>query len=461
MTHLSVAESAASPRSLRRWDYLTLNVYWFALAYLWNSLGPIILPVLVPRLVPDAVKGSALGLLTSVGLIVALVVQPAAGAVSDRARFRWGRRRPFVFAGTLFDLVFLFGIATAGGYPALFIGYLMLQLSSNIAHGPYQGLIPDLVPEDRRGAVSGVKQLLEVLGIILTSLIIGRLVGSEQMDLAIASIMILLLGTMLITVFGVREEPGCPLKGRFFQWVVPAHPTSPPNPPILGGTHDRPGCRGAEEQRSMSATAGGLRRGLQLLFHSADFFWWLVSRLFILLGINLVRNFALFYVGDVLKLPNPPAAVGDLLAVLAVAVLFVVYPAGYLSDRVGRKPLIIASGLLGAVGAALLMFARTYLDLLAYGGLLGVSIGVFLAVNWAWATDLVPAEDAGRYLGISNLATAGAGVFAGLGGPLLDFFNARQPGLGYPVLYGVAALCYLLGTMIAGLVRETRPRNAP
>jgi len=413
-------------RPLRPWDYLTINVYWFSLSYLWNSLGPIILPVLVARLVPEAVKGSALGLLTSVGLILAVVVQPAAGAISDRATFRWGRRRPFVLVGTLFDLVFLAGIALASSYPVLFASYFLLQLSSNVAHGPYQGLIPDLVPEDRRGAVSGVKQFLEILGVILTSVVIGRLVGGEQMGLAMASMMVLLVGAMLITVWGVREKP----------WRPPEHPSDAGPGPVSGG--------------------GGLQRGLRLLFHSSDFFWWLVSRLFILLGINLVRNFALFFVGDVLELANPPAAVGDLLAVLAIAVVIIVFPAGLLSDRFGRKSLVIASGLLGAIGAVLLMFAQTYFDLLVYGSVLGVSIGIFLAVNWAWATDLVPAAEAGQYLGISNLATAGAGVIAGLGGPLLDFFNARQAGLGYPVLFGTAALCYLVGTVVAGLVRETR-----
>lgn len=38
-----------------------MNVYWFALSYLWNSLGPIILPVLVALQVPANVKGAAPG----------------------------------------------------------------------------------------------------------------------------------------------------------------------------------------------------------------------------------------------------------------------------------------------------------------------------------------------------------------------------------------------------------------
>ncbi|MFQ6057721.1 MAG: MFS transporter [Anaerolineae bacterium] len=417
-------------KRLRPLDYFNINVYWFALSYLWNSLGPIILPALVPPLVPAALKGSALGLLTSVGLVVAIVVQPVAGAISDRSTFRWGRRRPYILVGTLFDLLFLLGIGLSGRYWFLFASYFLLQFSSNVAHGPYQGIIPDLVPEDKRGAASGAKQLLEILGVITTSLITGRLMGQGRVGLALGSIMGLLMLFMLITVLGVREEP-------------------------VARAVEAP-------QRQVGRWPGfedWVLRVLRLLFHSPDFFWWLVSRLFILLGINLVRNFALYFVSDVLKLPNPLAAVGDLLAVLAVVILFVVYPSGHLSDRLGRKPLILFSGLVGAVGALLLLFARSYNDLLIYGGVLGLSIGVFLAVNWAWGTDLIPREEAGRYLGISNIATAGAGVVAGLGGPLLDFFNLRRPGLGYTALFITAALCYLLGTAFAGVVRETRKRG--
>ncbi|HEX7588714.1 MAG TPA: MFS transporter, partial [Anaerolineae bacterium] len=109
---------AALPRirshPLRARDYFTLNAYWFALSFLWNSMGPILLPTLVPMLVPDAQKGSALGILSAAGLIIAIVVQPAAGAWTDRRTTRWGKRRPYIVGGTLFDVVFLLLMAFSG-----------------------------------------------------------------------------------------------------------------------------------------------------------------------------------------------------------------------------------------------------------------------------------------------------------------------------------------------------------
>jgi MFS family permease len=196
-----------------------------------------------------------------------------------------------------------------------------------------------------------------------------------------------------------------------------------------------------------------------------DYVWLLISRLFVLLGMNLVRNFVLYFLEDVLHIPNPAAATGDLLAIIALCILVITYPAGHLSDRIGRKRMNIFSALLGAVGAFLLLFARGNVlltvmgleinDVLLYGGVIGLSAGVYLSANWALATDLIPKEEAAGYLGISNLATAGAGVLAGLvGGPLIDLFNAREPGLGYTALFLTACLSYLVGAAALIKIRE-------
>lgn len=71
-----------------------------------------------------------------------------------------------------------------------------------------------------------------------------------------------------------------------------------------------------------------------------------------------------------------------------------------------------------------------------------------------YAIDHIPKREALGYLGISNLATAGAGVLAGLGGPLMDLFSARQPGLGYTALHLGACLSYLVGAGLLFKIRE-------
>lgn len=421
MATLAAEEAVEPSRRLRAWDYVALNIYWFALSFLWNSMGPILLPTLVPLLVPESQKGGALGILTALGLLVAIVVQPTAGAWSDTRTTRWGRRKPYIVGGTFADALFLLLMALAPNYAVLLVGYLLLQFSSNIAHGPYQGYIPELVPKAKRGTASGIARFFEIVGIIVTSLATGALVSAGQILLAFLAIIFFLILCMLLTARFVKEEP---LKS--VSPISRQETTIRSSPPLA------------------------------LLFYSRDFSLWLVSRLLILLGGNLIRNYALYFLQDVLGLPNPAAAVGTLLAIIAVAIAIVVFPAGALSDRWGRKVLTVLSGVLGAIGAFLLVSATTLTQVYIDGAFIGVSIGIFLSVNWAWATDLVPAEESGRFLGISNLATAGSGVVAGMGGYVLDYFNAQTQNSGYPVLFMTAAACYLLGTAMVFAIRDVR-----
>ena len=138
-----------------RWyDLITVNLFWLALNIRNNAVGTIFTPYLVDRFVQPDIRNTALGAMRTAGLIIAMLVQPAMGLLSDRSTSRFGRRRPFIFVGVLLDLVFLAGIALAFNYWSLLVVMLLIQFSANISHGPLQGLIPDLIPEDQRGRAS-------------------------------------------------------------------------------------------------------------------------------------------------------------------------------------------------------------------------------------------------------------------------------------------------------------------
>jgi len=68
-------------------------------------------------------------------------------------------------------------MALAGDFLGLLAAYLLLQFASNSTHGPAQGLIPDLVPEKDRGLASGIKNLFDMLGLVVASLVAGQLMG--------------------------------------------------------------------------------------------------------------------------------------------------------------------------------------------------------------------------------------------------------------------------------------------
>ncbi|MGE5249623.1 MAG: PucC family protein, partial [Bacteroidota bacterium] len=122
------------------------------------------------------------------------------------------------------------------------------------------------------------------------------------------------------------------------------------------------------------------------------------------------------------------------------------------------KPILYAGTILAASGMLIMMPVRSMTGLLISGSVLGAGIGLFLTSNWALANKLVPTAEAGKYLGLSNLATAGAGALARLEGPALDSLNALWPNrwMGYTFLFIFGALCMALSLFLLLRVKEAR-----
>ena len=100
------------------------------------------------------------------GLIIAVLVQPTVGTLSDYTVSRFGRRKPYIAVGTVLDLVFLVGLATSNTVLAVAAFVTLLQFSSNLAQGPFQGYVPDLVAAPQVGLASGMVGLFTVLGVV-------------------------------------------------------------------------------------------------------------------------------------------------------------------------------------------------------------------------------------------------------------------------------------------------------
>ncbi|HEX7364076.1 MAG TPA: MFS transporter, partial [Dehalococcoidia bacterium] len=117
-----------SEKIFRPADYVKISIFAGALSILWPSLHSLIIPLRILDIIPEAQKNTYLGLLTFVGSLVALFAQPLAGAFSDRFGSRWGRRRPFIFAGTILTLIILPSIGLASSFLFLLIGFCLLQV---------------------------------------------------------------------------------------------------------------------------------------------------------------------------------------------------------------------------------------------------------------------------------------------------------------------------------------------
>src|SRR4030067_583490 len=194
-------------KRLRWFDYLSINLFWLGLNIRNTAVGTIFMPFLVDIYAPADWKNTALSLMRTAGLIIAMLIQPAAGLISDRSSSRFGRRRPFILMGALLDLVFLAAIGLSWSYWSLVVAVLLIQFSANISHGPLQGLIPDVVPEDQRGRASAVKAIFELLPLVLVGFSIAPLVGAGHLGWAIIATGAGLLITALVTIFWVKETP--------------------------------------------------------------------------------------------------------------------------------------------------------------------------------------------------------------------------------------------------------------
>lgn len=469
-------------RALKWYDMITINIYFTGLTTLSQTMTPLVVPLLVQKFVGETQQGTYYGTIRLWSLMVALLVQSLMGLLSDRSTSHWGRRRPFIFIGTIANLVIItligFSAALEGmtGYWTLFFLLILMMVAANTAHGAVQGIIPDLVPEEKRGRYSGVKALLEVpIPLIIVSFTIGRLISNGQMWAALLVCMGILLTTMLITMF-VPEKPLLE-KPAAFDWkpfIRLVLMTALFTLVILSmgwlvktlGAQVNPASNisfmismGILGLIAMGiAVAVGVYFSVRLsIGHAAkdnpNFTWWVVNRLAFLVGSTNLASFAVYFLQGRMGLERELAAkpASQLLLIVGVFILFLALPSGWLADKFGRKPLVAISGFVAAAGTLVLILAPNMTVIYAGGVLVGAGTGLFYAANWALGTDLVPKEEAGRYLGISNLAGAGAGaVGAYIGGPIADSFTLHlpgQPGIGYVVLFAIYGFLFLFSVL--------------
>ncbi|MFI5262833.1 MAG: MFS transporter, partial [Candidatus Limnocylindrales bacterium] len=174
MTATNVPASQASPAipaldgrpmaTLPLVQLLQLSIYWFGLTMIFTALDTVVLPERLKQLVPADSVNLAVGVISGLGAIVAILVQPMAGSISDYTISRWGRRKPYIVIGSSLDLLFLVGLASSNLLVAIGAFYLLLQFSSNFAQGPFQGYVPDLVPPQQVGLASALVGIMSVLG---------------------------------------------------------------------------------------------------------------------------------------------------------------------------------------------------------------------------------------------------------------------------------------------------------
>lgn len=411
-------EPKRSPHSgsgARLWPVLAsmfvINVFGYAAI---GGVLSILLPTQV-RLIAGDGAPSALALVTGVSAIASLAVPPVVGLLSDRTRSRWGRRTPWILFGGLATAASLLLLGAVGSVAGLLIGWFLVQGTVNIGLNVVLATIPDRVPPHRHGLASTVQGL---------GLPVGSVIGVQLGALFVNSI---LLGYAVLAV-------AFALAAAVSAWLA------------------REVRHGSPDERRPRSTTGDLRRMFASL-RFRDYRWVFVSRAVLYLGYNMVNGFTLYILQDFIAPPpgvTPADGVATSLTISLVFVTIGTAGAGPLVDRFGRhRGFVFVSSLLLSAALFVPLVWQTWPAFLVCAGLSGFALGLYLGVDLALATLVLPrAGDAGRDLGVFHIALTAPQVVA----PFVASLAVTALG-GYPALFLIGGAIALIGSFAVLRVR--------
>jgi MFS family permease len=349
-----------------------------------------LLSLLLP-LKAEALAGVDRGVLLSqtavVGATVAAAANILAGALSDRTRGRFGRRRPWMLGGLIVVLAGLAGLALSATAAQLIGALILFQLGVNAVYAPLCALLADLVPERRRGFVSAFASAALPLANVFTALVVAPLAANAGLAFGVVALGVVVL--ILPFAATVRE---------------PRHEATEARPPLSG------------------APPGGLSRALSIslstslstsAFRSRAFSVAFLSRFLAEGGVALNTLYLLFLIQTLPAVARPAGwsdvqVFGALVLATTLAAPLGAFIAGVLSDRSGRRQ---GYAMIAALGMGLSMAALAYgpawpLPLLCQAVFGGVH-GAHSAAANALTVQVLPDRDRpGRDLGMMNLSIA-------------------------------------------------------
>jgi MFS family permease len=353
-------------------------------------------------------KEFALGLVVGLGAAFSVVANPLFGAISDRTTWRAGRRLPWTVLGMLGGIVSLAVLAGAPNVAVMAIGWCAAQFTLNAMQAALFAAVPDQVPLRQRGMVGGWLGVGQTLGIVVGAGLAAAAAGVAGGYLLCAALLVVLTLPYLVLRKDTRIEPGerPRLSVRAF-WISP-------------------------------------RR-------FPDFGWAWLTRFLLNLGNSIAIVYLLYFLQDEVGHADPDGGVFVLTAIYAATLLSTVVIGGVWSDRVGRRRVFVCwAGLVMAVAALVLAFWPTWPGSLLAAGVLGLGFGVYLSVDFALMTEVLPAaSDRGKDLGVINIANSLPQVMAPvLAAPIVTHLG------GYPVLYVVSALVGVAGSVLVYRIRS-------
>ncbi|ACJ00975.1 major facilitator superfamily transport protein [Rhodospirillum centenum SW] len=382
-------------------------VWMLGLVSLFMDVSSEMILALLPVFLVSGLGASALvlGLIEGMADATSQVVKVFSGTLSD-----WlGKRKALAVFGYGLSALSKPLFPLAGSVGMVVGARFMDRVGKGIRGAPRDALMADMVAPGQRGAAFGLRQSLDTVGAILGPLVAAGLMaltGDIRLVFA-AAVLPALLSVGLLAV-GVRE-------------------------PAV----ERPADGGFPLTR-----AGLARLGRP--------FWLAVGAAgFLLLG-RFGEAFLLLRAEDV---GVAAASVPLVYACMNVAFALSAYPAGRLSDRLGRETLLMAGFVLLAVAHAVLALASGTLSVVAGTVLWGLHLGLTQGILAALVADAAPADRRGTAFGVFNLVTGLSLLLASLGAGVL--WTAAGPATTFATAGGVTCGAILL-TLLTRRARTLR-----
>ena len=362
------------------------------------------------------------------GAVVALIVAPLAGALSDRTRNPRGRRRPFLIVGVIGSCIGLMLMAPFGPGSSLAIyaiAFLNLTFWWNWMAGAYAGMVPDVVPEGAQGVASAWINIMTAVGTGLGNLLVAILYAPHHPTAVLAAFAGISLACLLLTLNRVKEPPSA-------------------------------GADSAFELRAF------LRSFLIDPRAHQNFYWVLVTRLFVNMGVWSISTTLLFYLEDVIGVAQAVNVLPALVAAGAILSIPASLVAVWFSSRHGVIVIVKITSWVMVVATIcyVLIPFRPHFALFAPAVLLFfVGWGAYQAVDWALALKVLPSRAfAGKDMGIWHIAFVlpliiGPAVTGWLVSFLRLFVSA---GVAYMGAFAIATLWFVLAATLIGRVRLSR-----
>ncbi|WP_446216301.1 MFS transporter [Micromonospora sp. IBHARD004] len=377
----------------------------------------VLLPQQVERIAPGD-KEAMLAVVTGLGALAAVLANPLAGALSDRTVIRLasrhlGRRHVWTASGAVLGALALVLLARQDTIAGVALGWVAAQVCFNAMLASLTAAIPDRVPVAQRGGVSGWVGIPQALGLVVGAVLVTALVTGNAAGYAAIAVAMLLLSLPFALL--TADDP-------------------------LPREH-RPALR----LRALLASMWISPR------RHPDFAWAWFTRFLVQTGNALGTLYLLYFLTDGVRHPDPEGALLVLILLYTLGMMLTAVVAGRLSDRSGRrKVFVITSGVIMAVAALLLAVAPVWPMAVAAALLLGAGYGVYLAVDAALITQVLPtATDRAKDLGVINIANSAPQVL----GPVISAPIVVHLG-GYPTLYAVTAAVTLLGSALVLKIRS-------